>query len=193
VPIPRAMRVNKLLMVTALICVPLAACDKQKDAGSQATSASEAGGTAVPTAGIDRSQAGKAGPQLTFYDPDGEETSLADFAGKPLLVNLWATWCAPCVKELPTLAKLADDRKDLAVLALSQDMQPQPTVAAFLDEKKIALEPYQDPEMAMSSALGANILPTTILYGSDGKEIWRYTGDLDWTGEQAAELLKEAR
>ena len=45
--------------------------------------------------------------------------------------------------------------------------------------------------MAMSSALGANILPTTILYGSDGKEVWRYTGDLDWTGKEAADLLKD--
>ena len=163
------MRVNKLLTAAALICA-LAACDRQKQAGSQAAENAPAEAPAVPKVGVDRSQ-----------------------AGKPLLVNLWATWCAPCVKELPTLAELAESRKNLTVLALSQDMQPQPTVAAFLDERKIGLEPFQDPEMAMSSELGANILPTTLLYGSDGKEIWRYTGDLDWTSEKAAELLKEAR
>ena len=186
------MRVNKLLMAAALISA-LGACDRQKEAGSQATEAASPAGQGAPAAGIDRSQSGKAAPAVAFKDPDGEETSLADFSGRPVLVNLWATWCAPCIKELPTLAKLSEDRKGLTVLALSQDMQPQPTVAAFLDERKIALEPFHDSQMAMSSALGANILPTTILYGSDGKEIWRYTGDLDWTGKQAAELLKEAR
>ena len=186
------MRVNKLLTAAALLCA-LAACDRQKQAGSQAAENAPAEAPAVPKVGVDRSQAGKPAPQLAFKDPEGGETSLAEFAGKPLLVNLWATWCAPCVKELPTLAELAESRKNLTVLALSQDMQPQPTVAAFLDERKIGLEPFQDPEMAMSSELGANILPTTLLYGSDGKEIWRYTGDLDWTGDKAAELLKEAR
>ena len=186
------MRVNKLLTAAALICA-LAACDRQKQAGSQAAGNAPAEAPAAPRVGVDRSHAGKAAPQLAFKDPEGGETSLAEFTGKPLLVNLWATWCAPCVKELPTLAKLAESRKDLTVLALSQDMQPQPTVAAFLDERKIGLEPFQDTEMAMSSELGANILPTTLLYGSDGKEIWRYTGDLDWTGGEARALLTEAK
>ena len=108
-------------------------------------------------------------------------------------MNLWATWCAPCVKELPTLDALADRAGAPQVLALSQDMGPQAKVEAFLAERKIALDPYQDAEMAMSSALGANILPTTVLYGSDGKEIWRFTGDMDWTGAEAAALLGEAR
>ena len=79
------------------------------------------------------------------------------------------------------------------IVALSQDMQPQSTVAAFMDERKLGLESYQDKEMAMSSELGVQILPTTILYGSDGKEIWRYSGDLDWTGPEAARLLAEAK
>ena len=143
--------------------------------------------------GIDRSAAGKPAPAIGFRGPDGKEASLADFRGRPLLVNLWATWCAPCVKELPTLAALGDRRGAPQVLALSQDLGEQAKVAAFLSEKKIALEPFQDPEMAMSSALGANILPTTVLYGSDGKEVWRYTGDLDWTGAAAAKLLAEGK
>lgn len=168
----------------------LAGCDRQKGPEQQGTPAAPSAG---PQAGVDRSQAGKPAPDIAFRDPDGEETSLAAFKGKPLLVNLWATWCAPCVKELPTLDALADRSGAPQVLALSQDMGDQAKVQAFLAERKIALEAYQDPDMAMSSALGANILPTTVLYGSDGKEIWRYTGDLDWTGAKAAELLKEAR
>ena len=174
-----------LILLAGLLA--LGGCDREKDGGSQAAPA------ATRSAGLDRSQAGKPGPGINFRDPEGEEASLADFGGRPLLVNLWATWCAPCVKELPTLAALAERPGAPQVLALSQDLGEQAKVAAFLAEKKIALEAYQDAEMAMSSAQGATILPTTVLYGSDGKEIWRYTGDLDWTGAEAAKLLQEAR
>lgn len=148
---------------------------------------------AGPQTGLDRRQAGKPAPDVTFRDPDGEETSLAAFRGKPVLVNLWATWCAPCVKELPTLDALADRPAAPQVVALSQDMAEPAKVQAFLAERRVALEAYQDAEMAFSSATGASILPTTILYGSDGREIWRFTGDLDWTGPHAERLLAEAR
>lgn len=169
----------------------LVGCDREKAEERQGAPAAAA--PAGPQAGLDRSQAGQPAPGLPFRNPEGEETSLAQFRGKPLLLNLWATWCAPCVKELPTLDALADRPGAPQVLALSQDMGDQSKVRAFLDCKAITLEPYQDPDMAMSDALGANILPTTILYASDGKEIWRYTGDLDWTGAEAARLLREAR
>jgi thiol-disulfide isomerase/thioredoxin len=185
------MRVTLIGAVVAALLI--AGCDKQSPEQSQANAApAEAARPGEP--GLDRSQAGKAMPTVTILDGDGEETSLAAVAaGKPMLVNLWATWCAPCVKELPTLDKLSAQPGAPQVMALSQDMQPQPTVSAFLDEKKIGLESYQDKEMAVSSALGVQILPTTILYGSDGKEIWRYSGDLDWTSAKAAKLLAQAR
>jgi len=166
-------------------------CDRQSDPQSQA-----AGGSA-PAAqpggpGLDRSQKGKPAPDVTFKDADGEDSSLAALRGKPVLLNLWATWCAPCVKELPTLDALADRPGAPQLVALSQDMAERAKVASFLAERKIGLDLYQDGEMAMSAALGVQILPTTILYGSDGREIWRFSGDLDWTGPEAAALLKEA-
>ncbi len=182
-----------LILLMGLLA--LSGCDRQSGGGSQADrpGSSESAAPAAPRAGLDRRGTGKPAPDVVFRDGEGAETSLADFAGKPVLLNLWATWCAPCVKELPTLARLAESQDRVAVLALSQDMQPHPTVAAFLDERRIGLEPYQDKDMAMSAELGATVLPTSVLYGSDGREVWRYTGDLDWTGKQAAQLLKEAR
>ncbi|MGZ2411854.1 thiol-disulfide isomerase/thioredoxin [Sphingomonas sp. F9_3S_D5_B_2] len=144
--------------------------------------------------GVDRSHKGTAAPDVQFVNGDGEETSIAEVGGgKPLLVNLWATWCAPCVKELPTLDKLAQTSKGVQVAAISQDFGPHASVEAFLTSRKITnLAAFQDSKMALSGALNAQILPTSILFDAKGQEVWRYVGDLDWTSPEAAKLLSEA-
>ena len=113
-----------------------------------------------------------------------------------MLVNLWATWCAPCVKELPTLDKLAAAHRVDGGSAWSRSarIRAAGSVEAFLEETQCDdLGAYQDPKMALSAALGPDtVLPTTILYDAEGKEVWRYVGDLDWTGPEAAKLLAEA-
>ena len=109
-----------------------------------------------------------------------------------MLVNLWASWCAPCVKELPTLQKLRDQRSGkLIVLPIDQDDAPQKSVEAFLNKHDLDFVAYQDPKMKIAGALGAEVLPTSILFGANGKEVWRYVGDQDWTSPAAAKLLAE--
>jgi hypothetical protein len=94
---------------------------------------------------------------------------------------------------MPTLDALAAREKGLEVLALSQDIGGPEKVDAFFAERKFRmLEPYVDPELAIMTGLGISTLPTTILYDSEGKEVWRMTGMEDWTGKRAAALLKEA-
>ena len=144
---------------------------------------------------MDRSHKGEPAPAVKFKNPDGGDFNLGKFKGTPVLVNLWASWCAPCIKELPTLQELeqaqAKDGK-LGVIAISQDTAPQGSVDAFLAERDIGrFAAFHDADMAISSALGVQILPTTVLYDAEGREVWRYTGDLDWTGEEAAKLLAE--
>jgi thiol-disulfide isomerase/thioredoxin len=171
----------------------LAACHNQpKQSANESVAAEQPTG---PIKGVDRTHRGQPAPDVTFNDPDGEQTSLAELSGKPTLVNLWATWCAPCVKELPTLGRLAKaHEKDgaLQVIAISQDSGPHPSVVAFLDSKAPELAPYQDSTMALSGKLGAEVLPTSILFDAKGREVWRYVGDLDWTSAEAAKLLSEA-
>lgn len=181
--------------IVFLASLALVACHKPQQ---QASTASEPGATspAGPAKGVDRSHRGKATVDATFENPDGKETNLTGFSGKPLLVNLWATWCAPCVKELPTLDRLAqshDKDGSLQVLAVSQDSGPHASVEAFLKKAKIhKLGAYQDAKSNLSSALGAEVLPTSILFDASGHEVWRYVGDLDWTTPEAAKLLSEA-
>lgn len=186
----RAMRTA--LLIAAIFT--LAACQKPQE---QAQNASAPATQAGPQKGIDRSHKGEPAPAAVFNNPDGGEISIAKFKGVPVLVNLWATWCAPCVKELPTLDKLAAARRvdgQLGVVAVSQDSGPQESVETFLTNLNVKdLGAYHDPKMSLSGALGPDtVLPTTILYDANGKEVWRYVGDLDWTSPEAAKLLAEA-
>ena len=183
-------------IVCLLALMFVAGCDRQKEAAPQAGPQNNAIDPALSGKGVDRSHRGDTVPGVTFKNPDGGDFRLAKFRGTPVLVNLWASWCAPCVKELPTLQKVEEAQAldgQLAVIAVSQDMAPKASVDAFLASKKISrFAAFHDPEMALSSALGAQVLPTTVLFDARGREVWRYVGDLDWTGEEAAKLLAEA-
>jgi thiol-disulfide isomerase/thioredoxin len=174
----------RALLLFALL--PLSACGEEAAAPQKAAEAPKAGA-------VDRSRAGTPGPGTSFEDPDGEATDLAAFRGKPVLLNLWATWCAPCVKELPTLDALqAREGERLKVLTVSQDLDGRAKVEAFLAKNKYrTLEAWLDPEMALMSELGVTTLPTTILYDAGGREVWRVAGDKDWAGAEAAALLGE--
>ena len=180
----------RILLIAAGILV-LVGCHKASEPRNQG---SEAGVPGMIVKAADRTHKGKPAPDITFNDPDGNPTTLKAFAGKPTLVNLWASWCAPCVKELPTLDRLARaEQGRLNVVAISQDTGPHASVEAFLQEHKIAtLDSYQDPKMDLSPALGAEVLPTSVLFDANGREVWRFVGDQDWTSPEAAKLLAEA-
>jgi thiol-disulfide isomerase/thioredoxin len=143
---------------------------------------------------LERANAGSRAPATTFQDPSGTEVTLAAFKGKPLLVNLWATWCAPCITEMPMLDALAArDEAKLQVLVVSQDLNGEEKVDAFFEEHGFArLQPYVDPAAQLSADLKVTTLPTTILFDADGREVWRIIGIEDWRGPRAASLLGEA-
>ena len=180
-------------LIALLLALALAGCDRQKAPAPQGEVPAAASRESLPTGRLDRSYAGTPAPDAIIRDPDGEAVTLADFRGKPLLVNLWATWCAPCVVEMPSLDALAARDAGLEVLALSQDVGGPEKVDAFFEQRQFAeLEPYVDPELAVMSELRISTLPTTILYDAEGREVWRITGMEDWTGSRAARLLREA-
>ncbi|MEQ1543158.1 MAG: TlpA disulfide reductase family protein [Novosphingobium sp.] len=143
---------------------------------------------------INRSHHGSEIPDFVLKDAAGREVSLAGLKGKPLLINLWATWCAPCVEELPALNRLAAKRAGtLKVLTVSQDMGQADKVAAFLKDRAPLLEPWLDPENALTDHYDTTILPTTIYYDAQGREVWRYVGPRKWDNDLAAQMLAEAK
>ncbi len=174
-----------LLLAGALAAAVITGCDRNAPR-------EPAGNTVeAPVKGVDRSHAGDPMPAAEIYNADDDPATLGA-AGKPTLVNLWATWCAPCVKELPTLDALSRRPGAPKVIAVSQDIGDRSSIDAFLDGHGVtSLETWRDPKMALSSALGVQVMPTTIFYDSSGHELWRFIGDLDWTGDEAAKLLAE--
>ena len=133
-------------------------------------------------------------PALNVSDPSGASLNLGALQGEPVLLNLWATWCAPCVKEMPLLDALADDYEGrLRVVTVSQDMGDPARVSAFFERGGYRhLQPWIDREAALGFALGDTVLPTTVLYDASGQEVWRVRGDFDWAGEEARSAIDTA-
>ena len=130
----------------------------------------------------------KAAPQqarldLSFQDGAGRQTSLRDFKGRYVLLNVWATWCGPCVKEMPALNALQRHLapRQVALVALAEDRKGQTAVAGFYQRHGLEnLAVYVDAEGDAMALLKLRGLPTTLLVGPDGREIGRTETALDW-------------
>ena len=135
-------------------------------------------------------------PATTFYDANGAPKRLADFRGKVVVMNIWATWCAPCVVEMPTLAKLAAEYKGrpVDVVAVSIDRLDARDKAKAFIAQHAPLAFYNDPNAKMPFSLtpAAGGVPTTVIYGKDGAEFARLSGDADWSGHDAKAVVDAA-
>jgi len=132
---------------------------------------------------------GVAAPAYAFVDAAGKKVSAADFKGRIVVMNLWATWCAPCKVEMPTLAKLAQAYagKPVAVVAVSIDKPEAVEQARAFIAANAPLAFYNDPEAKLPWELKppAAGMPTTLILGKDGLERGRISGEADWAGAGA--------
>jgi thiol-disulfide isomerase/thioredoxin len=171
----------------------IAGCDRQSaDKAQPQTTASENAASAV--GGIDRSHAGSALPDFQLKDQAGNELNFASLKGRPALINLWATWCAPCIAELPQLDAIAARAGGPKVLTIDQDTEKLDLVAKFLKARGVnRLEPWLNPDNSVMFHYEAEMLPTTVLYDSAGTEVWRTSGPRDWASADSAALIAEAK
>jgi thiol-disulfide isomerase/thioredoxin len=127
-------------------------------------------------------------PAVAFADASGGKHRLADYRGRYLLLNLWATWCAPCVKELPALSGLSQAMtgQRFAVVAVDVDHASADEAANFLKSHRAgALAVYRDTNAAFLHAFGAYGLPMTVLIDPQGREVARAMGAIAWDDKSA--------
>lgn len=187
----------RALAIPLLIMAVVAGCKRQPDGAISGTDVARSAAFWKEVAGIrfteDRSHRGDLLPADALTDAQGRVVTLASLRGRPVLVNLWAHWCVPCRAEMPTLGAMAAARADtLTVVALNEDgVRPSATSLGPLPLASQMRE-WRDPAVGLGRSLGGGGLPTTVLYGSDGRERWRLVGVLDWGKPQAQALLHEA-
>lgn len=132
-------------------------------------------------------------PAAPFMDGDEVERTFADYEGRVLLVNFWATWCLPCKVEMPSLDRLeaALGGAEFAVLPISLDLQGAEVVLPYYDEAGLDHLPVAlDPSSAIANALGIQALPTTILVDREGNGIGYFLGPAEWDSPEAQALIR---
>ena len=134
-------------------------------------------------------------PKTIFFDDDGKELTLNDFKGRLTLVNFWATWCAPCRKEMPSLEVLSNQLggDTFQVLTIATMRSSEEAVNKFFNDNNIiGLPKFRDPKGHLARASGVAALPLTMLLDRKGNEISRLIGDADWSQDETIEFIKKA-
>lgn len=137
----------------------------------------------------------KALPDIEFFDGTGKAVKISQWRGRVVLINLWATWCAPCRKEMPALAELQGKlgSKDFEVVAISIDRKGLEASSAFLKETGAdSLKLYVEPSSRILNELQALGLPATVLVDRQGREIGRLLGPAEWNSPEAVNLIEAA-
>ena len=131
-------------------------------------------------------------PEIEFTDLDGGTHRLADWQGKVVLLNFWATWCAPCREEMPSLDALQKEKGGEAfeVLTVASGRNTEAAITRFFAEAGVsALPTLTDPQMALARSMGVLAMPVTVLIDAEGREVARMTGDADWSSPAALALI----
>ncbi len=128
-----------------------------------------------------------------FVSESGEETTLAVYHGQYVVLNFWATWCAPCRKEMPHLAEMQTvlGGDDLQVVTIATGRNPRPAMERFFEEIGVDNLPlHTDPRQGLARSMGVLGLPVTIILAPDGSEIARMQGDADWSSDNAFAVMR---
>jgi peroxiredoxin len=131
-------------------------------------------------------------PPLALKDLDGRQHRLADYRGKVVLINFWATWCGPCRAEMPSIQELKDKLagRPFVVLAVNLD-EPESRIRKFLTQMKLDFPILLDPDRNVAKGWNARILPATFIVGPDGRVRYSLVGEMDWANEHIVARISE--
>ncbi len=130
-------------------------------------------------------------PDAALIDMADAPRSLAEFKGKWLVANFWATWCPPCREEMPALDRLQAAMPEIAVVPVATGRNDPETITRFFTDAPIAnLENLRDPTSDLAHAMGIMGLPVTVIVNPEGQEVARLIGDAHWDGPEAQAVLK---
>lgn len=183
------------LILASLAACALAGCDTGADDAAQGTADAGSIGEHSFIGALDRSLAGESMPEVEVIDPSGTRLALHKTAGTPVLLNLWATWCAPCIREMPLLDELAGEMgDDLRVITVSMDLRGAEVVEPFFEQRDFQHLPrWMDPQNVLAAKFGGGaVLPLTVLYDAQGREVFRVIGDYDWASEDTRAAIVES-
>jgi len=132
-------------------------------------------------------------PSLALKTIDGADVYLKDFHGKVILVNVWATWCGPCVLEMPSLEQFqgAYGGDQFEVVAVNMDIEAVDGESFYATHEFTNLKFYHDPSLGMSGKLGVSGLPISVFYDASGREIARIPGPVEWQSAEVKALMSE--
>lgn len=200
---------SSLPVCAALLALFVGACqpptDKPPPAPATTGVATPAAAAAAPAAGDTQLASFKTGefkdldtaqdlniPTKPFMDTDGKSHTFAEYKGKVVVFNLWGSWCAPCIEEMPSLAKLQEafPSGDVVVLPIATENEPDKARKLFAKLTGGKLPFHYDTTFDVSMEAHTQSFPSTIIYGTDGKEVARLITPADWASDQAKGLIK---
>ena len=131
-------------------------------------------------------------PETTMHGLMGPSAKLSEFRGKPLVINVWASWCAPCRQEMASLDRLAklSGGKQFVVIGISTDDYPQ-AAGAFIKQSKTQFRQFIDNKLVLENMLGADHIPLTVLVNAKGRVLYKFHGTREWDQPDALKLISE--
>ncbi len=191
---PRVKLLSTIAGAALLVSVLLVALSQIRRAGAPAPQQMEETSGIPDSDGHEPVAAGKKAAPFKLTDLQGDSVSMTDLHGKVVFLNIWATWCAPCREEMPSMEKLYEQLhgdKGFVMLAISQDTSSREEVMAYVKKHGYHFDVLLDPKNAVAEAYNVSVVPETFIIDREGRIVAHHSGAFDWSQPAIRDALEE--